>query len=379
MDKVSLYLHIPFCESKCFYCDFTSYPKKKVLHQEYVDALCLEMEQVGEVLQQYVIDTIFIGGGTPSILSTNQIETIQNWLRRSFTITEDTEITMEANPGTLNQDKIDVIGNGIINRLSMGLQSTENELLKKIGRIHTFEDFEQNYENLRKVGIKNINVDMMFGLPNQNQNRYLEGLIKIAHMSPEHISSYGLIIEEGTPFYGLYHKGRLKLPEEHVERLMYDSCIQTLKEFGYQHYEISNFSKPGYACRHNLVYWDLKPYIGLGLASHSYFNGQRYENTKDLDAYIKMGMKGEFPKENIITLTKKELMEEFMFLGLRKIDGITIADFEKKFDVLIDRVYGKQIEGLLNEGLLQEAKGSFSLSRRGMDLANRVFSEFLID
>ncbi|WP_105619804.1 radical SAM family heme chaperone HemW [Vallitalea okinawensis] len=379
MNKVSLYLHIPFCESKCYYCDFASYPKKNAFYQDYVDALCLEIEQVGESLQQCIIDTIFIGGGTPSILSVNQLDTIQSWLKKSFSIAKDAEITMEANPGTLDQDKIDVIGNGIINRISMGLQSTENDLLKKIGRIHTFEEFKQNYESLRKVGIKNINIDMMFGLPDQTTKGYINGLSQIAHMKPEHISSYGLIIEEGTPFYGLYHNNQLHLPDEQSERDMYDSCLQMLKDYDYEHYEISNFSKPGYACRHNLVYWDLKPYVGLGLASHSYYKGQRYEHTKDLEVYIQKAKQGQFHKENIFTLTTKEMMEEFMFLGLRKMDGIAIADFEKRFGILIDQVYGKQIDDLLKEGLIQEVKNSLLLTRRGMDLANRVFSKFLID
>lgn len=379
MKSLSVYLHIPFCKKKCYYCDFASFAKEDPKHEDYVKALCLEIEQAGKQYEDYWVDTIFIGGGTPSLLKAEQLEVIQTALAKAFKISDNAEISMECNPGTLTTDKIDVIAKGIINRVSLGLQTTDNELLDRIGRIHNYEVFKENYNNLRHAGINNINVDMMFGLPGQTIDGFIEGLEMVVDLSPDHIAAYGLIIEKGTPFHKMYHKGRLLLPEEEAERQMYEACKRTLEMKDYEHYEISNFAKPGYECRHNLVYWELKPYIGLGLAAHSFIDGYRYAHTRKLDAYIQQGLKGEFPRIEETVIDQKAMMEEYMFLGLRKLSGVNKKDFLETFHVSMEDIYGPALEKLLAENLIEIRGGQeVVLTHNGLNFANRVYSEFLL-
>lgn len=377
--KKSLYIHIPFCKAKCHYCDFVSFARCESQYESYVNALCQELEQRSTELQQDSIRTIFIGGGTPTVLSEHQIAKIMDTLVKNYNILEDCEISMESNPGTLTQEKIDYIGRSPINRISMGLQSTHDQLLKRLGRIHSYEVFNKNYEDLRKAGISNINVDLMFGLPDQNLAQFKESLQVVASLSPEHISAYGLIVEEGTPFYKAYEQDRLPLPQEEVERNMYHLCNQFLGEQGYKHYEISNYAKPSRECRHNMVYWQLEDYVGFGVSAHSYHQGYRYENTSSLDDYLKQADQGEFISYNKMQVDSKSLMEEFMFLGLRLLKGVERESFQHRFGRSIEEVYQGKIEKLCGQDLLMLEKGRYHLTKRGLDLSNQVLSDFLLD
>lgn len=378
MKTIGLYLHIPFCFKKCHYCDFTSFANKEHAYQDYVDVLCKEIEQVGHEYEDSTVSTLFIGGGTPSILSGQQLQTIQDKLSESFCFTEDAEITIECNPGTLSDEKIEVLSKGIINRVSLGLQATDSKLLNRLGRIHSYEEFEDNYYKLKKAGIHNINVDMMFGLPDQSVDSYLDGLRKVIALKPEHLSVYSLIIEEKTPFHKAYNSGRLRLPQEEEERAMYEQGKALLQEHGYDHYEISNFAKQGYACRHNIVYWDVVPYIGMGLAAHSFDGEKRYANISDLSTYIEHGQQGQFDKIDVIEATEQSLMEEFMFLGLRKLAGVSVLEFEQRFSKTINQVYGSAIELLTKQGLIVVEGQNLRLTEAGLHVSNRVYSEFLL-
>ena len=266
--SLSLYIHIPFCKQKCFYCDFPSYARLEDLKEDYVKALCKEIK---DKASKYKIKSIFIGGGTPSYLNEDEIEQVLSEISK-LDLEDNMEFTMECNPGTLTEEKLRVMLKGGVNRISMGLQAVQNSLLKEIGRIHTFKVFEENYNLARKVGFKNINVDLMFGLPNQSVEEWEESLRKIASLEPEHISAYSLIIEEDTGFYKLWENNKLLLPNEEEERIMYSKTKEILESYGYKQYEISNYAKEGYECYHNKVYWKCEEYLGLGSASSSFIN-----------------------------------------------------------------------------------------------------------
>ncbi len=321
--EVSLYIHIPFCMQKCSYCDFTSYSKKEDLMMEYVKALSKE---IVNNTKNKIIKTIFIGGGTPTYLSLEALNILKNTLK-TIDKKENIEFTVEGNPGTFTEKKLKLLKSMGVNRLSIGLQSSKNSLLKTLGRIHSFEDFAHSFKMARKEGFNNINVDLMFALPNQSLDDWKETLLTVVGLSPEHLSCYSLIIEEGTNFYNLYKNSLLKLPKEEEEREMYEYCIDFLKERGYLQYEISNFANPNKECRHNLVYWDLEDYIGCGVGAHSYVNNQRYENTSSIETYIKEINSNNLNQINFHINSQKENMEEFMFMGLRKTKGICIDDF----------------------------------------------------
>ncbi|MGM9979203.1 MAG: radical SAM family heme chaperone HemW [Clostridium sp.] len=375
MKKVALYVHIPFCKQKCLYCDFPSYSHKEELMDEYVKALSKE---ILEKTKEYKIESLFIGGGTPSYLSNENLKFLLDTINKLDFI-ENAEKTMECNPGTVNKEKLEIIFNGGINRISFGLQSTSNEILKKIGRIHTYEEFKENYILARKIGFQNINIDMMFGLPNQSLNIWLESLKEVVELNPEHISSYSLIIEEGTPFYSLYDKDLLDLPSEEEEREMYEKGRDFLESKGYNQYEISNYAKDNKECFHNKIYWECKEYIGVGVSSSSYIDGKRIKNIDNIKEYIKNINENNSIIDEELENTEKDKIEEFMFMGLRMIKGIEEKEFENRFGKKVDELYKEIIEKHIKNGLLIRKDGRIFLSKKGIELSNIVMSDMILE
>lgn len=393
-EELSLYIHIPFCVRKCGYCDFLSAPADEKARDRYVQALLMEIERYrGTETADRKIKTLYIGGGTPSILSVDQLDCIMQKIKCTFNFCDDIEASMEMNPGTASKEKCRALYQMGINRLSIGLQSTNDMELKTLGRIHSYEDFLNTYTWCREAGFQNINVDLMAALPYQIVESYTTGLRKIIRLAPEHISAYSLILEEGTPFYQKYNSGCYPLPDEEQERLMYRETEQILAQAGYERYEISNYAKKGYACRHNLVYWQGGDYLGLGLGSSSYMDGVRFHNTTDLDTYVNQGAYVEDREE----LSVQAKMEEFMFLGLRVMAGVSGTEFEKRFGKTMEDVYGDVLRKHEEEGLLQierkedrkeaaaaePAKGKTNIEKvmlttKGVDVSNYVFADFLL-
>lgn len=377
--ELELYLHIPFCVSKCKYCDFLSAPSGEEQRQIYVERLCRRIRYWSDVIHNYgyEIVSIFVGGGTPSILTEAQITQVFEAVHESFPIREDAEITLEMNPGTDVKDKLPVYRELGINRLSMGLQSADNEELKCLGRIHTYEDFRQVYQWAREAGFTNINVDLMSAIPGQTLESYEDTLRKVADLEPEHISAYSLIIEEGTPFYERYGEGRHveELPDEDIERQMYVRTGEILEDYGYHRYEISNYAKDGYECRHNLGYWDRKEYLGLGAGASSLMDHIRWKEPDHIGPSTGLVLE---EREDFTRLRRKDEMEEFMFLGLRKINGVSEYDFYKSFRVSMDEIYKESIENLIKEGLLVREEERIRLTDRGIDLSNYALSQFLL-
>ena len=374
-NKIGIYVHIPFCKKKCDYCDFISYCGKDDLIEKYVDSVKKEIDHV-KIKSE--ITTIYIGGGTPSYIDSKFIVQILEKIKEK-NVAQDAEITIEVNPGTVTQEKLqDYIGCGI-NRISIGLQTTNDELLKQIGRIHNYEQFLETYKLAKKVGFKNINVDLMLGLPNQRIIDLKESLENVLKLAPKHISVYSLIVEEGTPIANKIENGKLKLPDDELERNMYWYVKNTLELNGYKHYEISNFAKKGYESKHNMNCWNQMEYVGIGTAAHSYRDITRYSNTEDIKEYIKNVQKGEFEKNRIIHEIQKEedSKKEFMLLGLRKIDGLKISEFKNKFGDNPIYLYRNELKKLSDEKLIIIQDDNIRLSNKGIDLANLVWEEFV--
>lgn len=373
MKEISLYIHIPFCIQKCLYCDFPSYSGKEKLMNEYIDALNKEILQKAK---KYSINSIFIGGGTPSYLNDSSLHSLLATLNK-LTLKEDLEFTVECNPGTLNKKNLGIMKKYKVNRLSMGLQSTKKSILKEIGRIHSYDEFKNNYLLARNMGFENINIDLMFGLPNQTLEDWKESLEEIAKLEPVHISAYSLIIEEGTPFYKLYEKDKLKLPDEEEERLMYLSTKNILNKYGYYQYEISNFAKSGKECFHNKVYWKCNEYLGLGVSASSFIDEKRIKNIDGIEEYIEKIDKDENVIEQIHINDINDDMEEFIFMGLRMTEGIKINEFKKRFNKDIYEVYGDVIEKNIKKELLICNSEKLFLSSRGVEISNYVMSDFI--
>lgn len=388
--ELGIYIHIPFCKQKCYYCDFVSFPNQCDKEAEYIDAVKKEIEIYD--LDKYDVTTIYIGGGTPSYIDSKYIKeillNIKDKLKGNSTPWEAIEITIEVNPGTINQAKLEDYKNTGVNRLSIGLQSTKDHLLKEIGRIHTKQDFLETYNLAKKVGFENINVDLMLGLPNQSIQDLKESLQEIIELSPNHISVYSLIVEEETPIAKFLEEGKLELPEEELERQMYWYVKNTLELAGYTHYEISNFAKKGKESKHNLNCWEQKEYIGIGTAAHSYKNKIRYSNANQLGTYIENMKKlkdidGELEKEQSDIYDKQEVQtieetkKEYMLLGLRKIQGVDISKFKEKFVDNPIFLYKDELSKLVEEGLIQVDLNEIKLTNKGLDLANLVFEEFV--
>ncbi len=380
--NLGIYLHIPFCMKKCHYCDFLSAPADENTKERYIEALKKEIFLYREDLKENIISTIFLGGGTPSLLKEKQIKEILDAIFKTYFVQEGAEITIEANPETLTKEKLKIYKEAGINRLSIGLQSTEEEQLKRLGRIHTYEKFLESYTLAREVGFENINVDLMSALPFQTKEEWEETLRKIVNLNPkpEHISAYSLIIEEGTKFFKI--KEQLSFPDEEEDRQMYWKTKEFLEREGYHRYEISNYALPEKESRHNQTYWTLGEYLGLGLGAASYWNGSRFKNTENLQEYFAFFENNmikelsELQKE-VHILSKEEKMEEFMFLGLRRMKGISEKRFLNLFQKDIMEVYREKIEKGVQIGVLWRKDGRIGLTERGIDISNMVLTEFL--
>lgn len=387
---LGIYLHIPFCVQKCLYCDFLSFPVGKTTEQSaeqkkcqnYMEALLMEIEHASKMIDitSYEIQTIFIGGGTPSLINEDYITKTLCKLNELFSVSDHPEITIEANPGTLTESKLHSYRNAGINRLSIGLQSTQNEELRRLGRIHTYEEFLESYQMAREAGFENINVDLMTALPGQTMEDLKENLERVIALHPEHISAYSLIIEEGTPYAKLYQEE--DLPPEETDREMYAMTGSMLAAAGYHRYEISNYALDGYESRHNTSYWKRIPYLGLGLGASSLMNETRWKNEDRLEAYIEEIQQGNLPRHfEVEKLTTQAQMEEFMFLGLRMLEGVSSVEFERTFGKSLQEVYGRELNAMISEGLLicydHHQDLFYCLTLRGLDLSNYVFEQFL--
>lgn len=416
-DMLGLYLHIPFCMQKCNYCDFLSFPVKGSfsLYQDYVDALCNEIYACRYLGRRYELATIYFGGGTPSLLSVEQLEQLLRAIHKAFSVSKQAEITVECNPGTTTKSKLLGYRRLGINRLSIGLQSTSNEQLKMLGRIHTYEQFLEQYEAAREAGFQNISVDLMSALPGQSLKEYEASLKTVIALQPEHISSYGLIMEEGTPFYE-DKKIWERLPKEELCVLMYERTRKLLREAGYEQYEISNYCKPGMYSRHNNSYWTGTPYLGTGLNAASYLQGEkffsvleeedlgrmlRFRNGENITEYLRCygstAGAGErlcamdeltacrYCSQNwkeIEVLSDKDLMEEFVFLGLRRLEGISLSQFEQQFHISFYTIYQEPVKkhkGLGNITCLEkEGQSYLALTSQGLLISNQVFVDFML-
>lgn len=383
LNELGIYIHIPFCKQKCYYCDFVSYSNKCNEVKEYIESLKKEIEEFD--FSNYKVTSIYIGGGTPSYIDSIYIVEILSELKEKLKCNliefKDIEITIEVNPGTVDTKKLNDYKKSGINRLSIGLQSTKNDILKKIGRIHTYQEFLEIYKLARKTGFKNINIDLMIGIPGQKIGDLKNTLQDIIKLEPEHISVYSLIIEENTPIEKMLENGEIKLPDEDLERNMYWYVKNTLELNGYNHYEISNFAKLGKESRHNLNCWNQEEYIGFGVAAHSYLNDIRFSNTINVEEYIQH-IENNRKEENIQIEENQSLEDkknEFMMLGFRKIQGVDIARFKEKF---IDNpifLYREKLNKLVEEGLIEVDLNHIKLTNKGIDLANLVFEEFVDD
>ena len=380
--NLELYLHIPFCVRKCNYCDFFSASGTPKEQADYVSAMIQEIQSYQELSGEYEVQTIFLGGGTPSLLTPEQIEKIFTTIYHIFSVNENAEITMEMNPGTVAIEKLRAMKAAGVNRLSIGLQSAQNEELKMLGRIHTYEEFLETWRLTEQAGFKNRNIDLMSALPGQTMESYEDTLSKVLALEPEHISAYSLILEEGTVFYDWYEKGKLdrgawKLPSEEEEYAMGELTIQRLAEAGMHRYEISNYAKSGKECRHNLGYWDRVEYLGIGAGSSSLIKGERFDHIRDRKVYIEKIRNGESILIDREILSVESQMEEFMYLGLRKIEGVSRTDFQNYFGKNVDDVYGEILDKLEEEQLLEFSGDRIRLTHRGMDVSNCVLAEFL--
>ncbi len=403
MNGLEIYIHIPFCVKKCDYCDFLSAPADLETKEKYVEALINEIKLNKNKMSEYVVDTVFIGGGTPSLLEESQISKIMSVLKDNCNMSENPEITIECNPGTITERKLWEYKKSGINRISFGLQSANDQELKSIGRIHNYAGFLESYNLARKCGFDNINVDLMSALPGQTLKSYEETLNKVVRLEPEHISAYSLIVEENTLMYDRVKKAQIKginiLPDEESERKMYYLTNNILRSNGYRKYEISNYSKLGKECKHNIGYWQRKEYLGFGIGAASLYKENRYNNISDINKYIEVltnnikensinnvGNSSEVENQvnilnsivkNLQQLTERDRMEEFMFLGLRMMEGVSMEKFERYFGKPYMEVYGKVQKKMEDKRFLINDNGYVKLTEFGIDLSNYVMSEFL--
>lgn len=386
MKSLGVYIHIPFCVRKCLYCDFLSMPAPETMRARYVEALCAEIAAEAVRYRAYRVGTVFVGGGTPSVLSAAQLTDIFSCLRAHYAVEPAAEITVEINPGTVTEEKLAACRNAGVTRISLGLQSADNGELQRIGRVHTWEDFLEAYRMCAAAGFDNINVDLMSALPGQTRQswrRTLQAAVSL-RPAPAHISAYSLIVEEGTPFYELYGPdgdmraaaGICPLPDEDTDRAMYADTGRLLRAAGYERYEFSNYAQPGRACRHNCMYWRRGDYAGFGLGAASMTENRRWSNVRDMAAYLLLPADGK--KTQVHRLSLPEQMEETMFLGLRMTQGVSRERFAQTFDREMDAVYGAVLERYAAMGLLESCGGQVRLTERGIDVSNRVLADFLL-
>ena len=374
---LGLYIHVPFCAQKCYYCDFNSYKIKSNEKEDYLINIEKEMKFYKEEFKDKYFDTVFFGGGTPSILKIDELRKLVNYMFENFNIKKDAEITIECNPGTINKEKLKAIKEMGINRLSIGLQATQNYHLKSIGRIHTYEEFEKNYYDAIDVGLTNINIDLMYALPNQKEEEWKETLDKIIKLNPSHISAYSLILEEGTKLYDMYENNEFDLLDEDTDIDMYEYTINTLKKHGYSQYEISNYAKQGKECKHNIIYWKCDNYLGLGPGASGYINDIRYSNIKNLNEYNHKINQNIKPIDEENKLNYKDKIEEFIFMGLRMNEGINLEVFKERFKIDFYELYKDVLDKLLERELVKLDKFNLSLTQKGREISNSVFIEFI--
>lgn len=379
MKNLGIYVHIPFCKKKCEYCDFISYSGIEEKADSYIRSLIQDIINSSNKVKDYEVDTIYFGGGTPSYIDSSLIVEVLNSIRENYNVLEDVEITLEVNPGTVNEEKLLSYKQAGINRLSIGLQSTNNRLLELIGRIHNYNEFLETYKLAKNVGFNNINVDLMLALPTQTLDEIIGSVREVISLKPEHISLYSLILEEGTPLYTRVNSGELELTDEKLERHMYWRTKQLLEQAGYKHYEISNFAKKGFESKHNLNCWNQNEYLGFGIASHSYLENKRFSKITNIDEYIKNINENNFDKNIIIeeTQDRETKAKEYMMLGFRKLDGISISEFERKFEINPLFYFRFEISKLEEEDLIEVDLDDIKLTQKGLDLANIVFEEFV--
>lgn len=368
--EIGVYVHIPFCKRKCYYCDFISFCEKDELQEKYINTVIQEIEDFFNLNKNVKIKTIYIGGGTPSFIDGKYIEKIMNTFNKEGVV----EATIEVNPGSASLEKLKKYKECGINRLSIGLQSTEDRLLKKIGRIHNYNDFLATYNLAREVGFDNINVDLMIGLPGQTIEDVKSSLNKVIDLNPSHISVYSLIVEENTIIYNLIEQNKIVLPDEELERNMYWYVKNYLELGGYEHYEISNFAKNGKKSLHNLDCWNQKEYVGFGASAHSYLNRKRFCNIGVLEEYIK-----DFKNTKEVQEVQSfyETKQEYMLLGLRKIKGVCISHFKNKFGENPIFLFKNELNKLIEEGFLEITTNNIKLTNKGLNFANLVWEEFV--
>ena len=374
---LGLYVHIPFCVKKCRYCDFNSFKLNIDEKRKYLNSLKKEMELYKENFKDKNIDSIFIGGGTPSILNEEEIKILFQNIKNNFKIKDGAEITMECNPGTLTLNKLKTMKECGVNRLSIGLQAVQNNHLEYIGRVHTYEEFERNYFQAKEVGFENINIDLMYALPNQSKEDWKQSLEKVVKLNPTHISAYSLILEENTELFNMYERNEFELLDEDTDIEMYKYTINYLKYHGYNQYEISNYAKKGFECKHNILYWKCENYVGLGVSASGFVNGIRYNNFCDLDKYEKIIHSGKKPIEWEEKLGIKDKIEESIFLGLRMNEGIKFKDFYEKYNFNFEEEYKNEIDKLKKIELININNEGIKLTQRGREISNSVFVEFM--
>lgn len=381
---LALYIHIPFCARKCNYCDFLSFSMSEKAHEAYISQLCCELKRTAPAAKDCDVCSVFIGGGTPSLLDPKYIARIMSVVRRHYHVLADAEITIECNPASTLRYKFAVYRESGINRLSIGLQSADNEELRTLGRLHTFEEFLKCFQGARQEGFSNINIDLMNDIPEQTAASWKNTLKKVTMLKPEHLSIYNLIVEEGTPFQRLQDAGKLELPAEDVQTEIDALTKEFTEKHGYERYEVSNYAKAGYECRHNLGYWSNVPYLGFGLGAASYIHNTRYSNVRNFLDYLSLDMDEEaangFAKlhQDVQVLSRTEQMEEFMFIGLRRVIGVSEMDFTARFSVSIESVFGEKLEQFVRQGFMKHEHYRYAFTERGMDVSNVLLSQFLL-
>lgn len=376
MKNLGLYFHIPFCNSKCFYCDFNSYVSNYDQKYKYIDSLIKEIDIANSLykLDRYNIDTIFIGGGTPTSLEEDLLEKLLFKIENSFNLSEDLEFSIEINPNSISLEKIKVLKKSKINRISIGLQSTQEKELKSLGRTHSYKEFEKTYEILKANGFSNISIDLMMGIPHQSFESYDENLRKIISLNPSHISAYMLIIEEGTPFQKMYDKGIINI-DDNLTLKLYEHTVSLLARNGYVQYEISNFARENFACRHNIKYWKLDEYLGFGQSAHSFFDSKRFSNSEN--NYISTISKSSLAIEDVQISTKQDRYEEMIFLSLRMNEGIDIDALDMEFGINFRQKYKDLLKKLYDDGYINSYEKKLSLTIKGIEVSNKIFLDFI--
>ncbi len=377
--EIGLYIHVPFCVQKCLYCDFTSYDNMPDLYWPYTEALLQELAREGARLEKegVKVATVYIGGGTPTALPEECLTRLLERIAECFSLLPEAEITMEVNPGTADAQKLELLRNIGVNRLSFGVQSFDDAVLESCGRIHRREEAVAALRDAEKAGFTNYSLDLMYGLPGQSLISFKESLEVALGLGVSHISVYGLKVEENTPFSYLARQGKLELPPEEEEEAMYLLVNEMLPKAGFRRYEISNYAQPGFESAHNLRYWQYKPYLGIGVAAHSFINGCRFANTHDVHEYIETVSHGASPRSECEAIDVCSAMAEFVFLALRTADGMAKKDFAAQFEVDFTAIYGKIAAELAQKGLLHDSTERISLTERGMQFGNQVFEQFL--